>query len=244
MFRPILWYNTLEKAVIMNILFEDQGLIVCKKDPGQPVQSDLSGDKDLQTDLVDYMKSKGFDKPYIGLVHRLDRPVGGCVLFGKNPKMTAALSKQIQDRLIKKYYLAVVEGKPEDQTLVHYLKKKFKGNVSHVVDKETPKAKKAILHLKVIQTLMIDEVEHSLVRIELETGRHHQIRVQLAAIGHGIYGDTKYNETYMNKRGWFQIALYAYGIGFEHPRTKKWLTFEDYPSDHPFDKYDSMLGRS
>jgi len=216
------------------IIYEDQSIIVCLKAPGVPVQSDLTNDTDLQSILLDYMKKKGFDKPYIGLVHRLDRPVGGLVVFAKNPKATAHLSKQLQDRTFKKTYLAVVKDQPEDQTLIHHLKKKFKGNVSSVVSEDTPKSKKAIMHIKTVKDLTIDNETYSLISIQLETGRHHQIRVQLAHIGHPIWGDTKYHPDFMNKKGWFQIALFSNEVQFVHPKLNASVTYNQDPTDYPF----------
>lgn len=215
------------------IIYEDQSIIVCNKAPGVPVQSDLTQDKDLQSQLIEYMKVKGYDKPYIGLVHRLDRPVGGCVVFGKNPKSTAHLSAQLKERTIKKTYLAIVEGQPEDQTYTHFIKKKFKGNVSHIVDEKTPKAKKAILHTKHIRSFELDGKKHSLIEINLETGRHHQIRVQLAHIGTPIYGDTKYNPSFMSLKGWHQIALCAAKLTLKHPKTNEEMTFTVDPEYFP-----------
>ncbi|MCH4886600.1 RluA family pseudouridine synthase [Acidaminobacter sp. JC074] len=216
------------------IIYEDQDIIVCLKAPGVPVQSDLSNDKDLASMLDEYMRKKGLEKPYIGLVHRLDRPVGGLVVFGKTPQATAHLSKQLQARTFKKTYLAVVKGTPEDQTLVHFLKKKFKGNVSSVVDQETPKAKRAVMHIKRLKTMTIDDEIYSLISIELETGRHHQIRVQLSHIGHPIWGDTKYHPDFMTKKGWFQIALFSNEVTFVHPKKKSKMTHKASPSDYPF----------
>lgn len=219
------------------IIYEDDDVIVCIKEPGVSVQSDLTSDTDLYTRLLDYVKKKA-DRPYLGLVHRLDRPVGGLIVFGKTPQATAHLSKQLQERTIKKTYLAVVENKPQDMTLTDYLKKKFKGNVSNVVDATVSKAKKAILHLKYLESNELDGNMHSLVSIDLETGRHHQIRVQLSHAGYPIYGDTKYNPTFMSKKGWHQIALYSYRIEFKHPKTRKVLTFEHMPTSEPFNIYD------
>lgn len=191
------------------IIYEDQSIIVCEKQPGMPVQSDLTTDLDLQTQLINYMKSKGYHQPYIGLVHRLDRPVGGLVVFGKNPKATAHLSKQLQDRTFKKSYLAVVKGQPEGQNLCHYLKKKFKGNVSMVVSEETKNAKKACLSFQALNTFDLENQTHTLIEIQLQTGRHHQIRVQMAHIGFPIWGDTKYNPDFMNKRMASNCTLFS-----------------------------------
>lgn len=227
------------------ILYEDNSIFVCVKPPKYPVQSDKTGDYDLLSYLVDYMsKVKKFDDPYVGLVHRIDRPVGGLVVFAKNPKATAYLSLQLQERAFKKKYLTVVNGRPnEDKTLVDYIKKKASVSLSKIVDESTPRAKKAILHYKVIETVVDEEFgELSLLEIELETGRHHQIRVQLAHEGYPIWGDSKYNPNFIDKKGWFQIALWAYSITFKHPRSKTPVTFkESYGDLVPFNKFKNQL---
>ncbi len=229
----------MEKVVIMkpNILYEDNSVIVCIKQPGVPVQSDLTGDKDLQSALVDHYKKKGIEEPYIGLIHRLDRPVGGIMVFGKTASAVNHLSKQMQKRTIRKTYLAVVDGTPQDQTLTHFVKKKFKGNVSSVVDESVPKAKKAIMHIKRVSTSMIEDRMYSLLSIKLETGRHHQIRVQLAHIGCPIWGDTKYNKMFMEKKGWYNMALFAHEITFINPENNRHMTFETPVSEYPFDQF-------
>jgi len=221
----------------VNILYEDNSVIVCIKDAGIPVQSDLTGDLDLLTMLINHYKNKGVEDPFVGLIHRLDRPVGGLVVFGKTPRAVNHLSKQLQKRTIRKTYLAVVEGHPQDQTLKHYLKKKFKGNVSSVVESDVAKAKEAILHIKHISSTVIDEKKHSLVSIRLETGRHHQIRVQLSHIGCPIWGDTKYNPTFSDKKGWFNMALFAHEITFINPENNRHMTFKTPATAYPFDQF-------
>ncbi|MBI9014226.1 MAG: RluA family pseudouridine synthase [Clostridiales bacterium] len=220
-----------------NILYEDKSVIVCIKAPGMPVQSDLTGDLDLLTILINHYKNNGIEEPYIGLIHRLDRPVGGLIVFGKTPRAVAHLSKQMQKRTIRKTYLAVVEGSPDDQTLIHFLKKKFKGNVSSVVEESVPKAKKAIMHIKRISSKTIEEKKYSLISIKLETGRHHQIRVQLAHIGCPIWGDTKYNKCFNDKQGWFNMALFAHEITFINPENNRHMTFETPVTEYPFDQF-------
>lgn len=220
------------------IIFEDQHILVCLKPPKFPVQSDKTGDHDMQSFLYEYLKNeKGIEEPYIGLVHRIDRPVGGLVVFAKNPRTAAHLSKQLQNRTFKKTYFAVVEGQPEDGTLIDYVKKRFKDNTSRVVNEEEPKAKKAILHFETQQSILEDDVLLSLLTIGLETGRHHQIRVQLANSGNPLWGDTKYNPNFQEKKGWHQIALFAYKIEFIHPFTKKSVSFEANPTDYPFNLF-------
>lgn len=217
------------------IIYEDNSLIVCYKPPKWPVQEDPSGDLDLKTYLENYMiQEKNYENPYIGVVHRLDRPVGGLVLFSKNPKTSHKLSLAFQNRTIKKSYLAIVEGIPKDGTWKHPIKKRFKTNTSHVVDSNTPKAKEAIMSLETLQSLKIDDMDYSLVRINLETGRHHQIRVQCAHMNHPLWGDTKYNPNFQDLKGWHQIALFAEAIDFIHPKTNRPMSFKCLPEDYPF----------
>ena len=227
------------------ILFEDSSIFVMIKPPKYPIQSDKTGDYDLLTYLLDYMKNtKNFENPYVGLVHRIDRPVGGVVVFGKNKKSTAFLSKQFQERTFKKKYLAVVNGHPKnDETLVNFLKKKNETNISRVVEESTPKSKKAILNYKVLEKITHEDLgELSLLEIELETGRHHQIRVQLSYIGFPLWGDTKYNDRFKNKRGWTQIALWAKSLSFTHPKTNKKVSYSENPLDMiPFNMFKNQL---
>lgn len=217
----------------MRIVFEDKNYLVVEKSPKVPVQSDRSDDIDLQTLAMTYMKSKGFDNPYIGLVHRLDRPVGGIVVFAKNPRTNAHLSKLLQDRQFDKYYLAVVEGTPEKQTLVNFLKKKASNNTSYVVKDHEAGSKKAVLHVEPLKSFEYDGSTLSLVKIKLDTGRHHQIRVQLAYAGFPIWGDTKYNPSFQDKKGWFQIALYASEVKFKSIDNQM-MSFTSNPTETPF----------
>jgi len=223
------------------IIYEDKSIFVCYKPPKWPVQSDLTGDQDMVTYLKKYMKEvKNFDDPYVGLVHRLDRPVSGLVVFAKNPKANHHLSQSLQDRTFKKTYLAIVEGQPKEETWCHYLKKKFKTNTSHVVEAKSQKSKKAILTISPLETIQLDNQVHSLVRIQLETGRHHQIRVQCAHMNHPLWGDTKYNPSFQNKKGWYQIALFAESVEFIHPKTKEIMSFKLPPKDYPFDQFKNL----
>lgn len=218
----------------MQILFEDKYFIICNKPPGMPVQEDKSMDDNVHSTLVDHMKTKGFLDPYIGMIHRLDRPVGGIMVFSKQPKTTVFLNQQLQNKEIEKHYYALVEGIPKEKAYSHYLKKKFKDNTSKVVDPSTPKAKKADLTFKVIEQVTIEEVVYSLVDIHLLTGRHHQIRVQFAHEGHALWGDTKYNPKFQNQKGWFDIALFAYQLTFTHPKFRTPVGYEVKPTVYPF----------
>lgn len=220
------------------IIYEDKSIFVCYKPPKWPVQSDLTGDVDMKSYLESYMKThKNFEEPYVGVVHRLDRPVSGLVVFAKNPRANQILSEALQNRTFKKTYLAVVEGQAQDDHWCHYLKKKFKTNTSHVVDPEVSKSKKSILTLKALESQTIDEKRHTLVRINLETGRHHQIRVQCSHMNLPLWGDTKYNPSFQQKKGWYQIALFAESVTFVHPSSKEEMTFKISPKDYPFDVF-------
>lgn len=211
----------------LKVLFEDNHIIVVEKKPNVPSQADKTEDEDLLTLVKQYIKEQ-YNKPgnvYLGLVHRLDRPVGGIMVFAKTSKAAARLSDQVRRKVFKKKYLAVVDGKLEQQegTLEDYLYKDERLNISRVVSKEKKNAKLAKLDFKVLK---YNEVKNlSLVEINLHTGRHHQIRVQLSNFGHSIFGDQKYGNRGQGK----QIALWAYELTIEHPITKEEMTFKDLP---------------
>lgn len=199
----------------MEILYEDNHLLCVVKPINMPVQEDSSGDPDLLNHLKAYIKEE-YNKPgnvYLGLVHRLDRPVGGAIVFAKTSKAASRLAKELQKKAMKRKYLAVVHGQTEagPQKLTHYLYKDRKTNTSRPVSANHPQAKKAIL---TYQRLASNE-KYSLLEVELETGRSHQIRVQLAAIGHPLYGDQKYGVA-VNQVGQ-QLALWANKLEFKHP---------------------------
>lgn len=211
----------------LKIIYEDNHIIVVEKSPNIPSQSDKTGDMDMLTIIKKYIKEK-YNKPgnvYLGLVHRLDRPVGGVMIFAKTSKAASRLSNQVREKVFKKEYMAVVDGKftKKEGTLVDYLYKDERNNISKVVNKDKKNAKKAILDYKV---LVYNEVKNlSLIKINLHTGRHHQIRVQLSNFKHSIFGDQKYGTRGRGK----QIALWAYKLTIEHPITKKKMKFEDLP---------------
>ena len=211
----------------LKILFEDNHIIVVEKKPNIPSQADKTEDMDMLTLVKQYIKEK-YNKPgnvYLGLVNRLDRPVGGIMIFAKTSKSASRLSDQVREKVFKKKYLAVVDGKinPEQGTLEDYLYKDERHNMSKVVKKDKKNAKIAKLDYKVLK---YNEVKNlSLVEINLHTGRHHQIRVQLSHFGHSIFGDQKYGIRGQGK----QIALWAYQLTIRHPITKEEMTFEDLP---------------
>ncbi len=212
---------------MINIIYEDNHLLVVEKPINIPTQEDNTKDKDLLTILKEYIKEK-YNKPgnvYLGLVHRLDRPVGGIMVFARTSKAAARLSEQVRNKTFKKTYNAVVIGNiNKEGKLKDYLLKDEKKNIVKV-DKN---GKEAILNFKKLDF----KNNMSLVEINLETGRSHQIRVQMSHYGYPLFGDQKYNKT--SKVG-EQIALFAKKIEFIHPTTNELLTFElDLPNRYPF----------
>ena len=201
------------------ILYEDNHLIVVNKLPGEIVQADKTGDKCLLDDVKDYIKVK-YDKPgnvFAGLVHRIDRPVSGAVLFAKTSKALSRMTVMVKERDFRKTYLAVVKNCPpkESDVLEDYLVKNEKQNKSYVTKADTPNAKLAKLSYRIAA-----HSEHLyLLEIELFTGRHHQIRAQLAHIGCPIRGDLKYGYPRTNSDG--SINLHAHKMCFVHPVTKE-----------------------
>ncbi|MGB1283530.1 MAG: RluA family pseudouridine synthase [Polaribacter sp.] len=203
----------------LQILFEDNHIIAINKRVGDIVQSDKTGDKPLSDIVKEYIKNK-FNKPgnvFLGTVHRLDRPTSGIVIFAKTSKALARLNKMLCDKNIQKTYWAVVKNVPkkENDTLISFLKKNSKNNKSSVFKREIEGGKRAVLHYK-----MIKKLDHYyLLEVDLETGRHHQIRAQLASIGSPIKGDLKYGFDRSNKNG--GIHLHARKIEFIHPVSKE-----------------------
>jgi 23S rRNA pseudouridine1911/1915/1917 synthase len=203
----------------LEVLFEDNHLLIVNKKSGDIVQGDKTGDKPLSDVVKEYIKEK-YNKPgevFLGVVHRLDRPTSGIIIFARTSKALERLNKMLRERTISKTYWAVVKNTPlkEKDSLIHFLKKNPKNNKSTVFTKETDASKKAILHYSVIKKLD----NYSLLEIDLETGRHHQIRAQLAYIGSPIKGDLKYGASRSNKDG--SIHLHARKILFTHPVSKE-----------------------
>lgn len=212
---------------MINVVYEDNHIIVVEKPVNIPVQADDSKDLDFLSMIKKYIKDK-YNKPgnvYVGLVHRLDRPVGGIMVFAKTSKAASRLSEQVRLNKIKKVYHAVIEGKPlKEGHLEDYLLKDSKTNTTKV----NKSGKLSILDYKLIST-----VENlSLVKVFLKTGRSHQIRVQFSSRNLPLYGDQRYNK---NAKVGQQIALYATSLSFKHPTTKENLTFElDLPNKYPW----------
>ena len=211
-------YSTKEN---LQVLFEDNHLIVANKRVGDIVQGDQTGDKPLSEVVKEYLKHK-YNKPgavYLGVVHRLDRPTSGIVLFAKTSKALTRLNELFKNRETKKTYWAVVKNHPpkNEDTLTHYLTRNPKNNTSKAHIKEVKESKKAILAYKIIKKLD----RYVALEIDLHTGRHHQIRCQLSAIGCPIKGDLKYGFDRSNSDG--GIHLHARKLKFTHPVTKEIL---------------------
>lgn len=217
-------YNKEKQEVRMDleIVYEDNHILVVVKPVGIPVQEDKSGDLDLLSMLKEYIKDTYEKKGnvYLGLVHRLDRMVSGVMVFAKTSKAAARLSESIRKKDVKKKYFAIVNGKIEKSNqkvrLEHFLLKNERLNKSQVVDKDCHKqAKLAILEYQVVKNFKKNGKEYTIVEIDLHTGRHHQIRVQFAKIGHPLYGDQKYGQK-VNKVG-EKVGLFSYSLTFPHP---------------------------
>ncbi len=223
-------------SVMINILYEDNHVLCVVKPANLPVQADNTKDEDLLTLVKQYLKEK-YNKPgnvYLGLVHRLDRPVGGAMILAKTSKAASRLSESIRVRDIDKVYYAILDGVPKKQsdTLVDYLTKDTKTNMVSVTNAKV--GKKSILHYQVLAT----KNGHTLVEIHLETGRPHQIRVQFASRNLPLVGDQRYNKSAKK----VQIALWAVSLTFPHPTTKDKITIHsDPPEIWPWTEFEVKL---
>ncbi len=214
------------------IQYEDRELLVCYKPAGLPVQSARMGQMDMESLLKNHIAAAMPGKmPYVGIVHRLDQPVEGLLVFGKNKKSTASLNQQLGKGTLSKKYLAVVWGcsKQTEGKLVDYLKKDGRSNTSSVVSEHTQGAKRSALNYRILET----SEDLSLAEIDLETGRHHQIRVQMSHANIPLAGDHKYGR----KDGVKHVALCAYKLSFCHPVSGKKLKFEILPKGAIFQKF-------
>lgn len=208
----------------MEILYEDNHIIIVNKAPGEIVQGDKTGDTPLSKLLKQYMKEK-YNKPgnvFCGVVHRIDRPVGGLVIFAKTSKALERLNKMLREGEIHKTYWALVEGKPANPegTLRNFLKSDGRINKTFISTEKDTDAKESILSYKTIA----NGDRYSILEIELLTGRKHQIRAQLSGIGHPIKGDLKYGAKRSNPDG--SISLLAHKIEFIHPVSKQPISIE------------------
>ena len=217
--------------MILRVLFEDESLIVCYKPAGISTQTSKLGEQDMVSLLKNYLKGG-----YVAVIHRLDQPVEGLLLFAKTPQAAKGLNQTLQGVGFGKFYKAVLWGKPSQHkgVLEDYLVKDGRTNTSRVGRKEEKDAKRAVLSYEVLATGTDDGKDISLVKVKLETGRHHQIRVQMANIGCPIWGDSKYNTATIQDRRWRQIALCAYQLEFVHPKTKEKMSFQIEPDGEGF----------
>lgn len=214
-------HSTIEN---LQVLFEDNHLIIINKRPGDIVQGDKTGDRPLSETVKAFLKKK-YDKPgnvYLGVVHRLDRPTSGIVVFAKTSKALPRLNKMFAEKNAKKTYWAIVKNRPKEpeKKLVHYLKRNTKQNKSYAHTKEVVNSKKAILSYRLLKSLD----NYHLLEVDLETGRHHQIRSQLTEIGCPIKGDLKYGFNRSNENG--SIHLHARKLSLMHPVKKELMEIE------------------
>ncbi|NLY11877.1 MAG: RNA pseudouridine synthase [Firmicutes bacterium] len=227
----------------IRILAEDNHILVVEKPPNVLSQGDRTGDLDLLSILKQDIKVR-YDKPgnvYLGLVHRLDRPVGGVMVFAKTSKAAKRLGEQLRNHQIERGYLAIVRGilEQEKGRLVHYLKKDPKSLKVKAVGKK--EGKEAILTYELLGVTNEVNNQFSLVRVNLITGRSHQVRVQFATIGHSLLGDRLYSNIPQDSQ--FQLALWAYKLSFNHPTLKSHLTFKCYPQNiKPWNIFPTIMG--
>lgn len=219
----------------MQIIYEDEQLLVVYKEAGLATQTARLGQPDLVSEVKNHIfRNLGDKNPYIGLINRLDQPVEGLVLFGKNAKVTARLNEYLQQNKIQKYYYALVYGmrSQNQEELIHYLEKDKKTNLSKVVREKSKDAKKACLEYQVL----CERDGCQLVNIHLKTGRHHQIRVQFSVTGTPLVGDSKYGSQESISFGKLHKvvspALCAYRLELPHPKDGKMMTFQIEPK-HP-----------
>lgn len=216
----------------MEVLYEDDSIVVVYKPAGLATQTRNIGEKDMESELSNYLKSKG-ESPEIHVVHRLDQPVEGVMVFAKTKEAANNLTRQIADHSFKKHYYAIItrESFPEEGDLVDYLVKDNRTNLSKVVKESDPRAKKASLKYHTVD----EWDDRKLLDIELYTGRHHQIRIQLASRTAPILGDVKYGGVSTGHN----LALCSYSIGFTHPTSGKPVTFQVKPKGEDF--HDSKI---
>ena len=225
----------------LEILYEDAYLLACVKPYGVLSQGDKGNDEDMITKIKHYLydqeESEQAEEPYVAAIHRLDRPVGGVMVFAKTPEVAAKLSDMQQDGEIAKYYQAVITGELPDfeGEMVDYLLRDGKTNTTKVVKKGEKGAKRAELYYEVLDVMDTDDGTLSYVLIELVTGRHHQIRAQFAKRKCGIWGDTKYNPKFQKtKKKYKEIGLHASRLEFDHPTTGEHMVFKHEPEGGAF----------
>lgn len=223
----------------MQILYEDKDIIVCEKPRGIASQAERGFEQDMVSLLMNYECQKGNKQPYIGVVHRLDKMVGGIMVYAKNKKAAAELSEQIAGHEMKKKYYAVACGSlmPEQGSMTDYLVRDGKNNRSKIAQPGMKDAKKAELHYQVLEKKIVQcpdgrDATYSLVEVELLTGRHHQIRVQFSSRGFPLYGDKKYNQDSLYQTE--GIGLYSYYLEISHPVSHERMVFSKKPENGIF----------
>ena len=223
---------------MLKVLYEDNDIIVVVKPAGVESQAAKKFAPDMLSEIRKHMVINKLctpgKEPYVAVIHRLDKPVSGVMVYAKTKKAAAALSEQVQNRKMDKYYEAVVCGKPVNNVdnFVDYLKKSVDGNYSQIVDKGENESKRAELSYELLKTVETENAELSHVRIHLLTGRHHQIRVQFSGHDLPLYGDGRYNPMFVGKRE--PLALCAVSLAFDHPTTGKRMEFSMKPSGGAF----------
>lgn len=215
----------------IDILYEDNHIIVVIKPPNLLTQGDVTGDDSLLERVKQYIRVK-YNKPgeaYVGMVQRLDRPVGGLIVFAKTSKAASRLTQALKNNEVERKYLAIVHGRAkQNEQLIHWLIKDGKTNMVSAFDSEKEGSKKAILDYRLLEC----QDDLSLIEVKLHTGRAHQIRVQLASVGLPIYGDMRYGR---QEKG--RIALWCYQLGLMHPTKKEFMQWEQKPDFFPFDEF-------
>lgn len=231
----------------LSILFEDEYILAVHKPAGLATQTSKVSEKDLISEVTNYLSEKGKKNPYLGLINRLDQPVEGIVLFGLDKKTTANLSEQLQSGAIDKHYYAAFLGKAEMQSgmIVDFMRKAENGNVSELVDSDAPNAKKAVLEYTVVAEKSIEDNVISMADIHLITGRHHQIRLQMSGADLSLLGDRKYADEkaqlISRQLGINNIALCAMKLTFSHPISNERIEINTKPLGKWFNLFENVI---
>lgn len=230
-----------------DIIFEDENIIVVHKPAGVATQTSRVGEKDMVSEVKNYLRKKNTEKsakePYLALIHRLDQPVEGILVMGKNPAAAAHLNKQLTEHMMDKHYLAGIYGTPPCKcaTAADYLLKEEGTNLSRVVEQDTPGAKKAVLEFEITDTIAKEKGDIHLADIHLITGRHHQIRVQMSNASMPLLGDSKYGSDASKEQsaalGIRNVALCANRLSFLHPITNERMEWSIEPKGNWYKEF-------
>ena len=224
--------------MMLDIVYEDEDLIVVNKPIGLSSQPDPKSKEDLYTMVMNHCNAHNSnEKVSLGLLQRLDKPVSGLVLLTKSEAAKKYFAKPLKDTGLRKVYRAIVEGKIENSNHLEQYIEQVRGNRSVVSRKQTSRSKIAILEYTPIESMNSEEGIVTMIEINLLTGRHHQIRAQMAFAGHPLIGDTKYNPSYQTKKGWYDIALMCYRLEFLHPSKQIKMVLISEKMSHPFDGF-------